>query len=143
MESTDTATHSGAFTADPPLSLLSHLTVQALEPHEYERAGQLLRPQHHLGDLPPGSPIAPDRRTQRRLGGPPGLGTRRPRSLHQLPPGCRQGLNLESPERAPLLDGKWIRDRGLNLCLSDHQTGAQRMLPPRNKNRRKGRDLAI
>lgn len=40
---------------DPPLALLKKkLTVRALEPHEYQRAGQLLDQEHYLGDLPQG-----------------------------------------------------------------------------------------
>jgi len=32
--------------------------------------------------------------------------------------------NLGTLPRALAIDGKWIRDRALSLCLSDHQTGA-------------------
>jgi hypothetical protein len=32
--------------------------------------------------------------------------------------------NLGTLPRALAVDGKWIRDRALSLCLSDHQTGA-------------------
>ena len=42
------------FTADPPISLLKSLTVRALEPHEYQRAGELLDQEHYLGDVPQG-----------------------------------------------------------------------------------------
>jgi hypothetical protein len=42
------------FTTDPPVSVLKRLTVRALEPHEYERAGALLDRQHDLGDVPRG-----------------------------------------------------------------------------------------
>ena len=42
------------FTDDPPICLLKSLTVRALEPHEYERAGELLEREHYLGDAPQG-----------------------------------------------------------------------------------------
>lgn len=42
------------FTADPPVSLLKSLEVRALEPHEYQRAGELLEREHYLGDVPQG-----------------------------------------------------------------------------------------
>jgi hypothetical protein len=45
---------------------------------------------------------------------------------HQLA-GCLNGwlqANLGSLPRALAVDGKWIRDRALSLCLSDHETGA-------------------
>ena len=32
--------------------------------------------------------------------------------------------NLGTLPRALAVDGKWIRDRALSLCLSDHETGA-------------------
>lgn len=54
MKSTSTATNSGVFTSDPSLSLLKELTVRALQPREYQRAGELLDQQHYLGDLPQG-----------------------------------------------------------------------------------------
>jgi len=34
------------------------------------------------------------------------------------------GTNLGTLPRALAVDGKWIRDRALSLCLSDHETGA-------------------
>ena len=34
------------------------------------------------------------------------------------------GTNLGTLPRALAIDGKWIRDRALSLCLSDHETGA-------------------
>lgn len=34
------------------------------------------------------------------------------------------GSNLGTLPRALAIDGKWIRDRALSLCLSDHETGA-------------------
>lgn len=34
------------------------------------------------------------------------------------------GSNLGTLPRALAVDGKWIRDRALSLCLSDHETGA-------------------
>lgn len=34
------------------------------------------------------------------------------------------GANLGTLPRALAIDGKWIRDRALSLCLSDHETGA-------------------
>ncbi|MBM3883672.1 MAG: hypothetical protein FJ387_28860, partial [Verrucomicrobia bacterium] len=54
MNSTDTKPNPGVFTADPPVSVLKQLTVRALEPHEYRRAGQLLDREHYLGNLPQG-----------------------------------------------------------------------------------------
>ncbi len=48
------STNQEVFPADPPLALLRRLTVRVLEPHEYERAGQLLDREHYLGDVPPG-----------------------------------------------------------------------------------------
>lgn len=42
------------FSSDPPLSFLKSLEVRALEPHEYQRAGELLDREHYLGDLPQG-----------------------------------------------------------------------------------------
>jgi hypothetical protein len=42
------------FTADPPVSVLKQLKVRALEPDEYELAGQRLDGEHYLGDLPQG-----------------------------------------------------------------------------------------
>jgi hypothetical protein len=45
---------------------------------------------------------------------------------HQLADGLNQWLqaNLGTLPRALAVDGKWIRDRALSLCLSDHETGA-------------------
>ena len=45
---------------------------------------------------------------------------------HQLADCLNQWLqaNLGTLPRALAVDGKWIRDRALNLCLSDHETGA-------------------
>jgi len=54
MNSTNHEASSEVFTTDPSVSLLKHLTVRALEPHEYERAGQLLDQEHALGDVPQG-----------------------------------------------------------------------------------------
>jgi hypothetical protein len=34
------------------------------------------------------------------------------------------GSNLGTLPRALAIDGKWIRDRALSLCISDHETGA-------------------
>jgi hypothetical protein len=45
--------HEG-FSADPPMALLKRLQVRALQPHEYDRAGQLLQREHYLGDVPQG-----------------------------------------------------------------------------------------
>ncbi len=50
---TPAATHE-VFPAHPSVSVLKHLTVRALQPHEYERAGQLLDREHYLGDVPQG-----------------------------------------------------------------------------------------
>ena len=41
-------------TADPPVSLLKRLKVRALEPQEYQEAGELLDREHYLGDVPQG-----------------------------------------------------------------------------------------
>lgn len=54
MNSTNHQANPGVFAADPPVSLLKQLTVRALEPHEYERAGELLDQEHYLGDVPQG-----------------------------------------------------------------------------------------
>lgn len=54
MNSTKPEANPAVFTTDPPVSLLKHLTVRALQPHEYERAGQLLDQEHELGDVPQG-----------------------------------------------------------------------------------------
>ena len=45
---------------------------------------------------------------------------------HQLADCLNQWLqaNLGTPPRALAVDGKWIRDRALSLCVSEHQTGA-------------------
>lgn len=42
------------FTADPPVCFLRSLKVRALEPQEYQRAGELLDREHYLGDVPAG-----------------------------------------------------------------------------------------
>lgn len=42
------------FTADPSVSFLKSLTVRVVEPHEYQRAGELLDREHYLGDVPQG-----------------------------------------------------------------------------------------
>jgi hypothetical protein len=52
MNSTNHA--SEVLTTDPPVSLLKSLKVRALEPHEYQRAGELLDREHYLGDVPQG-----------------------------------------------------------------------------------------
>jgi hypothetical protein len=45
---------------------------------------------------------------------------------HQLADCFHQWLqaNVGTLPRALAIDGKWIRDRALSLCLSDHETGA-------------------
>ena len=45
---------------------------------------------------------------------------------HQLADCLNQWLqaNVGTLPRALAIDGKWIRDRALSLCLSDHETGA-------------------
>ncbi len=48
------STNDDVFTSDPPVFLLKNLTVRALDPHEYERAGELLEDEHYLGDVPRG-----------------------------------------------------------------------------------------
>jgi hypothetical protein len=54
MNSTTHKTTHEVFTADPPVSLLKSLQVRVLEPHEYQRAGELLDAEHYLGDVPQG-----------------------------------------------------------------------------------------
>jgi hypothetical protein len=54
MNSTNDQANHEVFCADPPLALLKSLKVRALQPHEYERAGQLLQREHPLGDVPQG-----------------------------------------------------------------------------------------
>ena len=48
------STNHEVFTADPSPSFLKSLTVRALEPQEYQRAGELFDREHYLGDLPQG-----------------------------------------------------------------------------------------
>jgi hypothetical protein len=48
------STNHEVLTTDPPVSLLKSLKVRALEPQEYQRAGQLLDREHYLGDVPQG-----------------------------------------------------------------------------------------
>jgi hypothetical protein len=48
------STNHEVLTTDPPVSFLKSLTVRALEPQEYPRAGQLLDREHYLGDVPAG-----------------------------------------------------------------------------------------
>ncbi len=48
------STNHDILTADPPVSLLKNLTVRALEPQEYQRAGGLLDREHYRGDVPQG-----------------------------------------------------------------------------------------
>ena len=54
MNSTNQEPNPEVFSTDPPVSLLNRLTVRALAPPEYERAGQLLQREHYLGDVPQG-----------------------------------------------------------------------------------------
>jgi hypothetical protein len=54
MNSTTREALPEVFTDDPPVSLLKSLTVRALEPHEYQRAGEQLDREHYLGDVPQG-----------------------------------------------------------------------------------------
>jgi hypothetical protein len=54
MNSTNDQANLPLFSSDPPLSVLKHLKVRALPPHEDEWAGQLLDRDHYLGDLPRG-----------------------------------------------------------------------------------------
>lgn len=54
MNSTNHQANIPPFTSDPPVSVLEHLQVRALQPHEYEWAGQLLDREHYLGDVPQG-----------------------------------------------------------------------------------------
>ena len=51
---TNHQTNHEVLTADPPVSLLKSLKVRVVEPHEYQRAGELLDREHYLGDLPQG-----------------------------------------------------------------------------------------
>lgn len=39
---------------EPPVFLLKNLTVRIVQPHEYERAGELLEQEQYLGDVPRG-----------------------------------------------------------------------------------------
>ena len=48
------STNHQLFSADPPVSFLKNLKVWALEPEEYQRAGELLDREHYLGDVPQG-----------------------------------------------------------------------------------------
>jgi len=46
------STNHQLFSADPPVSFLKNLKVRALEPEQYQRAGELLDREHYLGDVP-------------------------------------------------------------------------------------------
>lgn len=48
------STNHECFTADPSATLLKSLKVRALDPQEYQRAGELFDREHYLGDLPQG-----------------------------------------------------------------------------------------
>ena len=48
------STSHDVFTTDPPVAVLRSLKVRALEPQEYERAGELLDREHYLRDVPQG-----------------------------------------------------------------------------------------
>ena len=48
------STNHEVFTSDPPVSILKHLKVRALEPHEHQRADALLDREHYLGQVPRG-----------------------------------------------------------------------------------------
>jgi hypothetical protein len=48
------STNHQLFSADPPVSFFKNLKVRALEPEEYQRAGELLDREHYLGDVPQG-----------------------------------------------------------------------------------------
>lgn len=54
MNWTHHETNHEVLSADPPVSLLKSLKVRALEPQEYQRAGELLEREHYLGDVPQG-----------------------------------------------------------------------------------------
>jgi hypothetical protein len=54
MNSTNLQATHAVFSADPPVSILRHLKVRALQAHEYEWAGPLLDREHYLGDAPRG-----------------------------------------------------------------------------------------
>ena len=54
MNSTNHETNHEVLTSEPPVSLLKSLKVRALEPHEYQEAGELLEREHYLGDVPQG-----------------------------------------------------------------------------------------
>lgn len=54
MNSTNHQAHHEVINVDLPVSLLKSLTVRALEPQEYHRAGELLDREHYLGDVPQG-----------------------------------------------------------------------------------------
>lgn len=42
------------FKEDPPVFLLKDLTIRALKPHEFKRAGEIFEQEHYLGDLAKG-----------------------------------------------------------------------------------------
>ena len=48
------STNHQLFSADPPVSFFKNLKVRALEPEQYQRAGELLDREHYLGDMPQG-----------------------------------------------------------------------------------------
>lgn len=54
MNSTNHPSSHEVFTTDPPVSLLNCLKVRALQPQEYQRAGELLDREHYLGDVSQG-----------------------------------------------------------------------------------------
>ena len=54
LNSTNHQANHEVFTTDPAVSLLKRLKVRARQPHEYQRAGELLDREHYLGDLPQG-----------------------------------------------------------------------------------------
>jgi hypothetical protein len=45
------STNNEVFASDPPVFLLKNLTIRVLNPHEYQRAGELLDREHYLGDV--------------------------------------------------------------------------------------------
>jgi hypothetical protein len=52
--STHPLTTPEVFPSDPPVSALQSLRVRVLDPHEYQRAGELLDREHYLGNVPQG-----------------------------------------------------------------------------------------
>jgi hypothetical protein len=54
MNSTNNQASHEVLITEPPVALLKSLKVRALEPHEFQRAGERLDREHYLGDVPAG-----------------------------------------------------------------------------------------